>query len=184
MPLATFFLHEDDWGEIELLPVENRLHCLGMMDDLRAFTRRQAMGNAFVLPNVQRDCRLSERQIPVLELSERLGDSFALAPMVQSGSSTSLQTLVNAFAFGQGYGERGAFYGMQQEGIVFTLNLLLPQSSDPEILATYATALASLAVAHDLFVLDWWRKRVVSVRDPAPALDYIWQNTADSGLRP
>jgi hypothetical protein len=187
MPLPIFFLHEDDWGEIELLPVENRVHCQDVMAKLRAHTREQASGKqpgkAFVLPDVQRDCRLSERQLRVLDLSQCLEESFTPAPLVQSGSSTSLQTLCNAFAFGEGYGDHGAFYGVQQEGIVFTLCLVLPQSADPGILGTYATALASLAVKHDLFVLDWWHKRVVSVRDPVPALAYLWQNVTDYGAR-
>ena len=187
MPLPIFFMHEDDWGEIELLPVENRVRCLGVMNDMRVHTRLRAGGksprDAFVVPDVQQDCRLSERNIRVLELCEQLEQSFTPAPLVQSGSSTSMQTLCNAFAFGQAYGERGAFYGVQQEGIVFTLCLTLPQCIDPEILSTYATALASLAVTHDLFVLDWWHKRVVSVRDPAPALTYLREYVPDSGVR-
>ena len=177
MPSPVFFLHESEWRQIEVLPVENRIRCQGMMTDLRAFTRTQKAGRqadrAFVLPDVQQDCRLSEREIRVVELSERLEESFVPAPLVQSGSSTSLQTLCNAFAFGAASGRRGAFYGIEQEGIVFALSLILPHSDDPDILATFATALALLAKTHDLFVLDWSCKRAVSVRDPASVLRYL-----------
>ncbi len=184
MPDSIFFLHETDWEDNVLLPVENRIHCLAAMEQLRAYTSAQALGartdKAFVLPDVQQDCRLIERQIRVEDLEERLRPSFAPATLVQTGSSTALRILCNAYAFGEGYGDRGAFYGLQEDGIVTALNLALPQSADPDVLEAYATILAELATIHDLFVLDWWRKRVVSVRDPAAALRYLREDVEDA----
>ena len=129
MPDQLFFIHEHDWGELELLPVENRRRWL-------ALTRQnQASGAAKPWRNTQKDCSLLAREIPLHVLEGLLAPRLPRSGNVQTGSSASLRVVEDGFAFGEGYGEGGALYGTQVRGTIHSLHVQMPQTEDEQYLA-------------------------------------------------
>jgi len=181
---GVFFLHENDWEGLEILPVENRARCLAALHAWREQSGPGSGGwrktDAFVLPDTQQDCRLADRHISIDDLQRLVGPNLPRAAIVEARSSSCVRIASEHFAFGEGYGDLGGLYGKQQDGIVHSLFAALPVSTDSGNLSLYATVLTTLGNTHDLFLLDWWRKAVVALRNAAHICTYLRENAEDS----
>src|SRR5687767_10189398 len=116
-----FYLHEDDWGMVALVPAENREQCERLCGEARAFAEAHFAGNVaigenqvptysamFFVPAPEHP--ISTRAISLAELERLLGERFPRAREVQSGYSTYREKLPNCFAFGD---PAAGVYGIQ-----------------------------------------------------------------------
>lgn len=164
-----FFLHEDDWGMIDLQPRENLAAAQTTVSEAREHgeTHRAPDGlgytAVYVAPEPQ--LPLSARALSLSTLSELLGRGWQRLASVTSGYSTYREELPRAFAFTDG---TSVLYGHHREGLVETLHLHRP-SAHPTLIAT----LHSLGVTLRLILQDLWCDAVIDLADRAALTGYL-----------
>jgi hypothetical protein len=172
---GKFYLHEDDWGMIELLPVENMAGRQRVAEAARQFSQEHADGVGwtamFEVPEAAHS--LEERQIQLAELRALVGAWLPEAAMVESGYSSSVETVAHSFAFGGAAAGLGAFYGTYKGDIITGLYCLRPDGADAVAVARFAALLAMLGQRHRLMLADWWSDTLVDLRDAATITSYL-----------
>ncbi len=125
MRQRVFYLHEDEWAMIDLLPAENLAEVQQMTRRAQSFGEEHFDGfgwtNMYVFP--QPTYPLSLREIGFNELKALLAERFHLADIVQSGYSSYREVQADGFAFVEAEKADGAFYGREKNGLVTTLHL-------------------------------------------------------------
>jgi hypothetical protein len=159
MALDCFFLHEDEWGMIDLIPAENHAHALSVVSEATAHgeAHRAPDGVGYTAMYVAPEplCPLCTRTLSVASLAALLGTGWQQVPRVASGYSSFREELANAYAFTDG---NHVLYGSHQAGMLTTLHLHLGEAS----LALIDT-LHALGQGLRLILLDLFRDRVVDL---------------------
>jgi hypothetical protein len=171
----TFYLHEDEWGMITLLPAENRARTEATAQEAEAFSAAHFDGTSwdeiYMLP--EPDHPISERQIPFDALAALAGEGLVPAAAVLSGYSSQREECERCYAFGAAYGGGGALYGYQADGIVMDLHVISPRSTNAAAVTFFGDLLRTLGQQYDLILVDWWQDRIVALRDPAAVAAYL-----------
>jgi len=173
--MAVFYLHEDDWGMVNLMPVENIARAKEVAQEAEEFGREHFDGvgwtDMYVIPEEKHP--IEERRIRLDELRELVGGHLAEAEKVQSGYSSYVEDLPDTFAFGEGYSGKGAFYGNSKEGLIVRLHLLLCDPEDEDGVQFFARVLGALGERYGLILADWWRDVVIDLGDRERVLAYL-----------
>ncbi len=182
--MATFYLHEDDWGMINLLPVENAVWADGIAQEAKRAAQENFAGfaqfgdlqvptyhNVFVIPEEKHP--ISERGIRLDWLRALLAGGWPEAERVESGYSSHVEEISGAFAFGVAHGGSGAFYGSHRDGIVTRLHIIRPSFDDVQAVEAFEAALARLGREYNLVLADWWTDTVVDLRDTERIRRYL-----------
>jgi hypothetical protein len=172
---GTFYLHEDDWGMITLLPAENRAQAAETAQEAEAFGAAHFDGTSwsavYVLPEPEHP--ISERHIPFDELHRLVGDGLVPAPAVMSGYGLQRDECERCYAFGTAYKGGGALYGYQADGTVMDLHVICPDPDNAAAVALFTERLRELGQRYDLILVDWWQDRIVELRDAAAVAAYL-----------
>ncbi len=182
--MTSFYLHEDDWGMINLLPAENAVWAGEIAQEAQQASQDNFAGfaqfgdaqiptyhNSYVIP--EEKVPLSERKIHLDNLRSLLAEKWPEANRVTSGYSSYTEELSGVFAFGAASGGEGAFYGNHKAEIVTRLHIIRPSYDEPQALEAFEAALAQLGNQYDLVLVDWWTKRVLDLRDPQGIRSYL-----------
>lgn len=172
---GVFYLHEDDWGMVAMLPAENRARGEEVAREAAAFgeEHRAEVGWTDVYVVSEEEHPISERGIEVAELRGLVGGRLAEADDVTSGYATFKEVVGRGFAFGEAYGECGAFYGWAEGGVVMSLNLILPDGEDAGAVELFVEVLGGLGRKYGLIVADWWSDRMVGLEDEGVVREYL-----------
>lgn len=163
-----FYLHEDDWGMIAVMPVENLKRAGEVAQEAEEFgeAHRAPDGvgwtDVYVVPE---EFPISARGIRLEELREVIGGGLVEAEGVQSGYSSYVEVIKNAFAFREGDGKPGALYGNVKDGLVTGLYVLRPDWEEEGSVAWFERVLGELGERWGLMVADWWWDMTVDLRD-------------------
>lgn len=167
MQQRVFYLHEDEWAMIDLLPVENLAEVRQMAREAQIFGEEHFDGfgwtDMYVFP--EPTYPLSLRVIPLNELKALLGERFHLADIVQSGYSSYTEVLADGFAFVEAEKADGAFYGLQKNGLVTALHLCPFNGSTSDVITLFVEILHTLGTKYDLVLADLWRHSIVDLRE-------------------
>lgn len=182
--MASFYLHEDDWGMIDLLPAENAGWAEGVAQEAQRVARENFAGfapfggaqiptyhNVFVIPEEKHP--ISERGIRLDSLRALLAGGWPEAEQVESGYSSHVGEISGAFAFGAAHGDPGAFYGSHRDGIVTSLHIIRPSFDDAQALEAFEAALVQLGQQYNLVLADWWTDSVVDLGDTGGIRRYL-----------
>lgn len=171
----TFYLHEDEWGMIELLPIENMVGRKEIAEEAAQFGAEHFDGagwtEAYIIPEAQR--LIAERHIPLAELRLLIGSWLPEAPIVQSGYSSYVETLQHSFAFGDRALRSGALYGNYEGSTITRLNVIRPVEGEGVDAARFAEALHALGERHSLMLADWWSNLIIDLRDRDAVMSYL-----------
>ena len=184
MPGPLFYLHEDDWGMINLIPAENAAWAGEIREEaIRAaeenFAGHVQLGDAqiptyhdiYVIPEEKHP--ISERAIPLQELRNLLSDKWPEAEKVVSGYGSYSEDIGGAFAFGEAEGASGAFYGSYKEGVVAALHIVRPDYEETQAVREFDAALLRLGEEYNLVLVDWWRDVVLNLRNAEGIRRYL-----------
>ena len=182
--MTSFYLHEDDWGMINLLPAENAVWAGEIAQEAQQASQNNFAGFArfgdaqiptyhtsYVIP--EEKLPLAERRIHLNDLRLLLAEKWPEAAKVESGYSSYVEELSGAFAFGAAHGGGGAFYGNHKDEMVNRLHIIRPSYEEPQVLEAFEAALAQLGRQYDLVLVDWWIKRVLDLRDAQGIRSYL-----------
>lgn len=172
---GTFYLHEDEWGMVELLPVENMAGREVAVADTRQFGKDHsaAVGwtDVYLIPEAHHS--IAERHIPLAELRALIASWLPEADTVQSGYSTYVETMQLSFAFGNRALRSGVFYGNYEGTTITQLNLIPPDQEAEAAVTRLAETLHTLGERYTLMLADWWSDRVVDLRDREAITSYL-----------
>ena len=175
MQQGTFYLHEDEWAMIDLLPAENFAELLRTAREAQAFGEEHFDGRGwtdmYIVP--EPTYPLSIRALPLDELQALLKGQFLQATIVQSGYSSYREVLPNCFAFVGAEEDDGAFYGTQENGLVTRLHLLPGYSDNNDRIACFIDILSMLGVKYDLVLADWWQDKIIDLREKNMIVRYM-----------
>lgn len=175
MEQRVFYLHEDEWAMITILPAENLSRSKGIAQEANEFSKAHFDGfgwtNIYVIP--EEKYPLSERQIPFSELSNLLSPFLAPADIVQTGYSSYRETVKYGFAYISLDDRFSGFYGEQKDGIALYLHLLPGGSRNAEKNIPFVNVLSMLGSKYNLILADWWLHKIVDLRDSDDVMDYF-----------
>jgi hypothetical protein len=175
MQQRVFYLHEDEWAMIDLLPAENVAEVQWTAHEAQAFGEQHCDGfgwtDMYILPRPTHP--LSLRAIPLNELKAMLRERFLPADSVQSGYSSYRETLPDCFAFVEAEKADGAFYGDQENGLVTRLHLLPCIERNHARLTSFIDILHALGAKYDLVLVDWWNTQIIDLRERNRVVQYL-----------
>jgi hypothetical protein len=177
---ATFYLHEDSWGMVELLPAENMAEREAAAKEAKQLGEDRFTGvgwtDVYIIPEARPS--IAERHIPLPDLRTLVASWLPEADTVQSGYSTYVETLQYTFAFGNTASRAGVFYGTYEGSTITHLNVIGPDEEVQAKVTRFAEALCALAQLYNLILVDWWSDTIVDLRDPAAVTSYLRRDAA------
>jgi hypothetical protein len=160
--MTTFYIHEDDWAMIDLVPVDNAAESarVAAEADAHAEAHRAPDGVGwtamYVIPAPS--VPLQARGLTLEMVRATVGAAFGAPRAVTSGYSSYREEVARGFAL---EGDGGVLYGTTDEaGVVDGLHVYTA-SEEP----AFTAALVALGRTHRLILLDWWRHAQVDLSD-------------------
>jgi hypothetical protein len=174
----AFYLHEDEWGMIELLPRENYAERKAMVAEATAHgEEHRAPGGAgwtdlFVAPAAE--VSIDIRKITVATLGELLGPDWTRCDGVTHIYGAAGEDIANTFAFRptQSKANGNVFYGTHEADRV--VDLFVTECELPIM-----PVLHRLGLSFQLMLCDLWQDVVVDLADPAALAGYVSDNDDD-----
>jgi hypothetical protein len=177
----VFYLHEDDWGMVSLVPHENLAFLHEERDRIDAFSAAHFDGVAWTDISVRSEepSPIALRAIPYTRLTELFGSLLPAADRFETGYSSYREPCPGCFAFGKPYDF--ALYGSIKDGIVtgLSLSMQLPPA-DTALSQALAVALVALGAEYQLVLVDWARSKIVNLSDPAAVARYLSDDEEDA----
>ena len=169
-----FWLHEDEWAMIDILPAENFASAQQIAHEAEEFGNAHFDGlgwtGMFVIPAAK--IPLAQRNVPLSEIRALAQGYLPEAERVESGIRPGEISCDNgSFAFAAE--SKGAFYGEERDGIVQYLCMLPPERVDEAFMTFWASALATLGTTHHLILADWWNKRLIDLGNRDAIVRYL-----------
>ena len=173
MTEVGFYLHEDEWGMISIMPAENLSHSRATAAEAREFGEKHFNGSGwadiYVLPG--EPYPISARRIPLSELREMFASLLNPVGHVETGYSSHREAVTGAFALvGEPY---GAIYGRHREGVITGLYVSRFAGEQVEGTEQFIKRVVTLGERYSLILADWWRHRIIDLRDEAAVTRYI-----------
>ncbi|HEY7833194.1 MAG TPA: hypothetical protein VIG30_06465 [Ktedonobacterales bacterium] len=170
----VFWLHEDEWGMIDILPAENFASALQTAHEAEEFGKAHFDGfgwtDMFVIPEAK--AQLAQRNMPLSEIRTLTRGYLPAADRVESGIRPGEINCDNgSFAFAEE--DKGALYGEEREGVVQYLCMLPPERVDEASMTFWTSALIMLGTTHHLMLADWWDKRLIDLSDRDAIVRYL-----------
>lgn len=173
-----FYLHEDEWGMIELLPRENYAERQKVVAEAAAHSEaHRAPGGVgwtaiYVAPEAK--VQLAVRGITLGALAEALGAGWQRAARVTSGYSTYVEEATSSYAFWppERHHNWNVIYGNAADGIVTSLCVTHCELAIMPVLHRLGTMF-------ELVLCDLWRDAVVDLADQVALARYIPTDSDD-----
>jgi hypothetical protein len=173
-----FYLHEDEWGMVELLPRENYAERQKVVAEATAHSdAHRAPGGVgwtaiYVAPEAK--VPISARGITLAALAEALGPGWTRCARVTSGYSTYVEEATSSYAFRppERHHNWNVIYGVFRGELVTSLCV-----THCELPIT--PVLHRLGTTYQLMLCDLWKDEVVDLADPVALARYIQADSDD-----
>ena len=179
----VFYLHEDEWAQIEILPIDNMERVKEVGAEGQAFSDAHFDGGSwsaiYVRPSTERP--ISELGIALEELRALIGGRLEEAKKIDSGTYSDVGSVKNGFAFCGDFAESGAFYGLVDDGLIRELNMLTPDWEDARAVDLFTDVLGEMGKRYGLMLADWWLFWMVDLRDGEAVKAYLLRYAEGNG---
>jgi hypothetical protein len=169
----SFYLHEDEWAMINIMPAENFSRAREVAVEAQTFSQEHFDGQGwtgmYVIPKETHPIRI--RQISLSTLQDLFLGYLAPVSQLETGYSTYREAVRNGFAL---VGERfGVLYGSCQEEIVTGLHVAHFVGEDVEGVEQFIDRVVSVGKEFNLMLADWWQHRIVDLQNRSEVARYI-----------
>jgi hypothetical protein len=168
------FFHEDDEGQIELLPMENLLFCRRQMEGIDKFTEAHRDGAFYtdIYLRAQSPLSLKEKRLKFAAVDAALEGIGRKYGFVSTGCYGNNRVLCeNTAAYGWNDESCMAFVRWNDD-LVETIWLdLWPEDTDA--MERILTLLSAMALLGDFLLADWRCSRIVMLSDEKDAKAYV-----------
>ncbi|HWM94363.1 MAG TPA: hypothetical protein VN493_26645 [Thermoanaerobaculia bacterium] len=171
--MSSVFFHEDDYCQVEILPIAARAHCLAEMGHIEELADAHRSGAGFTdiylrgespLPLASLGITLEELRSAVEPLAPRFAQVF-------TGYGSYREPCQSVSGWGLGDG-KAMFAGVGEGGVVGPAWLSLDGISAEQV-GLWCEVLRSLPRAAELLVADWNAGLVVPLADESQLAAYL-----------
>lgn len=170
----SVYFHEDDFCQIELLPVAARQHCMaqmGIIDDFAAKHDAGGMGCTGIYLRPDAPHTFAELRIATAAFSAAISKHVPAYGSVFTGYSSHREECRNTLAWGD---ETWTLFADQEEGMIERVWLDLGRP-DPAGAARIAAALRDLPGSEHVLLADWSWCLIAMLSDSASLHEYFQQ---------
>lgn len=173
MAERVFWLHEDEWGMISLMPAENYENAERLAHEAAESSAQHAddAGWTNIDAPPEPEHPLVKRQLSLDALRTLIDNRLPEANRVETGITPGEMESPAGFAFGAD--ELGAFYGEQSNGIIEHLYVIPPERIRRDLRQFWIETLTALGATYQLVLADWRRNAIVDLTNHARLDDYI-----------
>jgi len=174
-PQRELFVHEDDWGQIEVLSAACAAWCEAEIARIDRFARDHASADGtgwsdmYVRSNAP--VTLESVRIPLAAATRVIGTHLAAFDVVSSGTFSSAEPVPHVRGFGSAANTGIVLVGDKTRAHVAMITLVLNGTRDEQ--REVLTALEHLASSAPLLLVDWPRGRVVPLDDSNTIARYV-----------
>ncbi len=169
------FVHEDEWGQIELLPSAAAPWCAGQMRQIGIFseqhTAQDRTGWTDIYVRSEAPSTLSQLDIAFAGACKRLNDELRRFDRVVSGTFSSPQPIARVAAFGPAH-TTGIVLTPDRSGNKVDAGSLVLNGPADECAAVLAAA-GKMAASTDMIAVDWTRASIVRLTDVMAVRRYV-----------
>ena len=170
---GAFYLHEDDWAMISIMPAENFDHARTTAAEADKFSREHFDGTAwtemYFIPEEQYP--ISTRRILLSEIEEIFISYLTPVDRVATGFSSYKETVSDGFALvGEKY---GVFYGSHEDGVITSLYVARFAGEKVDGSEEFIKQVVTLGKRYNLILADWWDNRIVNLQNELEVKRYI-----------
>lgn len=170
--MCTAYFHEDDYCQLEVLPLTAKAYCLKEMGQIEAFVGKlQDEGAGFSDIYLRGDSPHSMEELSLR--SQQLDEALSFLPSydrVETGYSSYREELKSTYGRGAGP-EQNVFWSVEKVGLVNALWLDLWIS--PEIKELWQRTLTALGQLAPVLLADWGWERCVDLTSPQEIQQYV-----------
>jgi len=171
--MSSVFFHEDDYCQVEVLPVASRAHCLAEMGHVEAFAdaHRDGAGFTDIYLRGESPLPLASLGITLEELRSAVGPLVPRFAQVFTGYGSYRELCRSVCGWGLGDGE--AMFAGVGEGEVVGPAWLSLYGISAEGAGLWCKVLRSLPRAEELLIADWNAGLVVPLADEPQLAAYL-----------
>jgi len=171
----SLFVHEDDWGQIEVLPAACAGWCTHEMARIRAFSAAQVVpdggGWREIYVRETPPLGLADLALPLATITSGLEQRLPAFDEITSGTFSKARRVSRVKAFGLGQGAAIVITPDDGATQVATVHLLLDGA--PQARKEILSAAAALPTEEPLVLVDWPRARLFALSDPYALERYV-----------
>ena len=167
---GTIFYHEDDFGQVEIIPSENFDRLVKEAENVQDFSEKHFDGGGYTDMYVRKenDLRLEAREIKVSELNEVLSKlSIEKHTIVTTGIRPG--EMLSEDTFGYGENDRGLFFDVK-DGIVSNIWISGRLEVNDE---TLIAVLNEIGTKWNLLLMDWNKLELVDLKSKEQLKKYV-----------
>ncbi len=173
------YFHEDDYCQIELLPVSARHHCMtqmGIIDDFAAKHDDGGMGYTGIYVRPDAPHAFAELSVATAAFSAAISQHLPAYDFVFTGYSSYREECRSTLAWGD---DSFTLFADHEASIIqhVWLDLSLPNAAEA---ARVASALRALPISESILIADWSWSLVAMLSDDASLNEYLLQRTKNS----
>lgn len=171
--IRSVFFHEDDYGQVEILPTAARPECLREMGRIATFAEahRDGLGFTDIYLRGEPSVSLASLDIALVRLRSAIPPFLPPFDQVYTDYSSHRESCPSVFAWGLD-DNAALFAGVREDGVVQALWLSLHGVPAGQFEA-WSHALRLLPRSSDLILADWSRGEVVLLDDHAGLVAYL-----------
>ncbi|HWK40168.1 MAG TPA: hypothetical protein VNR88_14715 [Hyphomicrobium sp.] len=178
---GRLFVHEDDWGQIEVLPAACAGWCTHEMARISAFSAAHVVagGSGWTEVYVREapPLGLTDLALPFAAVASELAQRLAAFDEITSGTFSTARRVPRVKAFGLGQGAAIVVAPDHGGTRIETIHLLL--DGPPQARGEIVRATAALTAEMPLLMVDWPRARLLALSDAYAVERYVRAETAN-----
>ena len=172
-PMRSVYFHEDDYCQVEILPVAAQEYCLDEMKRIGEFAaaHRDGLGFTDVYMRANVPQSLASLDIPLVDLRSAIDDKLSPFDRVFTGYSSHRERCRTVYAWGSG--ELAALFAEVGDGDVIKAMWVSLYGLSADRVDAWCRAFASLPHSSKLVLADWNSCEVVPLEDEAAMTAYL-----------
>ncbi|MDC8003878.1 hypothetical protein POV27_07430 [Aureisphaera galaxeae] len=167
---GTIFYHEDDFGQIEIVPVENFDRLITEAQNVKDFAEKHFTGAGYsaMYEREETGLKLVDRKIEVSELTEILS-KLSLEKHTKVTSGIRPNEFVSEHTVGYGENYNGLFFD-RKDNIVSNIWIAGRLNADDN---TTAAVLNEIGMKWDLLLMDWNSLELIDLKSKDQIKEYL-----------
>jgi len=165
---ADFFLHEDDWEQMEFFSADRAEEVQATLSEYHLFEAQHRTEGGWRKAYLRQLARTTVLNLTVSELAAALGCDIGPAPLLHCANTLSGQV---QHGFSLALGGNVSLYGFSDETGIPVLGVSMGSDADN---ARLLAAFTQLNASHGLILVDWRSQMLLRAANAAGQLD-IWR---------
>lgn len=175
--MTEIYLHEDDFGQIEILPLSLWQYCAGKMREIDEFSERHKtdFGWNEIYVRDEPPESLSDLSISLSDFKNSAEQTLIPYSKVTTGYSSHVETCENCFAWGIADKSLSIFCAVTKKNEISHITLDFGCFDENTLKAALET-FANLPKSNELIIADWRWSRLAKLADEKSLRDYLTEH--------